>query len=236
MPRFSIKEALQFGWQTVRNKLGFFIGLSLVFTLASVVLTPLQTYFSDQPVVSMILAILSIALALIVDLGFMKIMLNTYDKKPADFPDLFRSYDLSPRYFLCTVLYFLLILIVALIPGVIAFRVFDIGEAANDLGIIEILIIALLLLLPIIYFSLKFYFFGYFIIDQEAGPIEALKRSAQLTKGQLWPLFLLFLAILGIILLGFVALFVGLFVAYPVAILTTTYVYRKLLETQEQDV
>ena len=236
MPRFSIKEALHFAWQTVRNKLGFFIGLSLVFTLASVVLTPFQTYFSNQPVVSLMLGILSIAMALIVDVGFMKITLKTYDNEHTDFPDLFRYYDLSPRYFLCTVLYFILIFVVALIPGIIVFNVFDLNERANDLGVFELLTIAILFILPILYCALRFYFFGYFIIDQGAGPIESFKRSAQLTKGQLWPLFLLFLALLGIILLGLVALLVGILVAYPVAILATTYVYRKLLETQEQDI
>ncbi len=235
MPRFSIKEALQFGWQTVRNKLGFFIGLTVVFTLASVVLTPFQTYFSDQPIVSLTIAIVSIALTLVVDIGYMKITLKTYDNEQTDFPDLFRYYELSPRYFLCTVLYFILIFVVALIPGIIVFSVFNLNERANDLGIFESLIIALLFILPILYVSLRFYFFSYFIIDQETGPIESLKRSAQLTKGQIWPLFLLFLVILGIILLGFVALLVGLFVAYPVSTLATTYAYRKLLETQEQE-
>lgn len=235
MPRFSIKEALLFGWQTVRNQLEFFIGLTVVFTLASVVLTPFQTYFADQPVVSLIIAIVSVALTLVVDIGFMKITLKAYDNEQTDFPDLFRYYDLSPRYFLCTVLYFILIFVVALIPGIIAFNVFDLTERADNLNVLEMLIIAILFILPITYVSLRFYFFSYFIIDQEAGPIESLKRSAQLTKGQLWPLFLLFLAVLGVILLGVVALFVGLFVAYPVSTLATTYVYRKLLETQEQE-
>jgi hypothetical protein len=233
MSRFSNKDALQFGWQTVRNKLGYFIGLSLVFILASVILAPLQATFSDSPVAAMIMAILSIALTLIVDLGFMKITLQIYDGEATDFPDLFRSYDLSPRYFLSTVLYCLLLL-VALIPGIIVMSLLPSDTGVENIGYIQGILVAVLCLVPVAFCLVKFYFFGYFIIDREAGPLEAFKLSAQLTKGATWQIAILFLILFAVVIAGILAVLVGLLVAYPVALLASTYAYRKLLETQDQ--
>ncbi|MBT3601577.1 MAG: hypothetical protein HN521_00800 [Candidatus Latescibacteria bacterium] len=234
MPRFSKTEALQFGWQTVRTNLGYFFGLSAVFILASAVLTPLQAYFSESPVVALVIAILSIALTLIVDLGFMKITLKTYDGEPTDFPDLFRYYDLSPRYFLGTVIFTLLIL-TATVPGIVVVSLVVSGIESGGVGTAAGILLGALFLIPVAFVSIRFYFFGYFILDKEAGPLEAFKLSAQLTKGETWHLLLLFLVLVAVVLAGLVAFVVGILVAYPVALLTTTYVYRKLLETQEQN-
>jgi uncharacterized membrane protein len=41
--------------------------------------------------------------------------------------------------------------------------------------------------------------------------------------------------LVAVVLAGLLAFVVGILIAYPVALLTTTYVYRKLLETQEQN-
>ena len=235
MPRFSIQEALQYAWQTVRQKLGYFIGLTVVFILVSSILAPFQSYFSDTPIASLIFAILSIALTLIVDLGFIKIVLKTYDGEPTDFPDLFRVYHLSPRYFLSTVI-FTLIVVIAIIPGIVATSliVSSAGADADAVGIAEGVLLAILFLVPLAFASIRCYFFGYFIVDQDAGPAEALLLSYKLTRGQTWPLFLLFLVTLAIVLAGVLALLVGLLVAYPIALHITTYTYRKLLDTQEQ--
>jgi uncharacterized membrane protein len=71
-------------------------------------------------------------------------------------------------------------------------------------------------------------FFSYFVVDQELGPIEALKRSAEITQGVKGDLFLLGLALGGINLLGAVALLIGLFATIPTAMLATAFVYRRL--------
>jgi len=236
MSAFSKKEVLQYGWQTVRQKMGYFAGLSVIYILASVALAPLQSYFSETPALAFVFGILSFALSLIVDLGFMKIVLKTYDQEPNDMPDLFRYYDLSPRYFLSTILYSLLV-IFALIPGIIAIGLFAAnGVDAESIGIAEGVLIALVLGVPAIYVMVRFYFFGYFIIDQEAGPIESLKRSFQLTTGHTGQLTILFFLFLFIALAGILSLLIGIIIAYPITTLGTAYVFRKLLEAEDKDI
>jgi ABC-type multidrug transport system fused ATPase/permease subunit len=231
MSRFSVAEALRFGWNTTRVRWGYYMGLSAVFILASVIFTPFQAFFSDMPVAAMVVAILSVAITLIVDLGFMKITLKTCDGEPTDFRDLFRYYDLSPRYFLGTVLYTLLILL-SLIPGIVVLSLLAGNTGVEGIGIIKGVLVAILLSVPSAFLSIKFYFFGYFIVDQDAGAIEAFRLSARLTRGATWQILLLFVVAFAIILAGILALLVGLLIAYPIAKLTTAYAYRKLLETQ----
>ena len=79
-----------------------------------------------------------------------------------------------------------------------------------------------------IYLYLRFQFFAQFIVDENAGIIESLKKSWNLTEGHELSLFLLMLAQLLILIIGVVLFLVGLLVAYPLVIMSQCYVYRLL--------
>jgi uncharacterized membrane protein len=71
-------------------------------------------------------------------------------------------------------------------------------------------------------------FFDYLIVDKNSRIIESLKKSWEITKGSTWNLFLLYL-LLGLInLLGIFALIVGLFWSIPTTMIAEAFVYRKL--------
>jgi uncharacterized membrane protein len=73
----------------------------------------------------------------------------------------------------------------------------------------------------------------YLIVDKNLGPIEAIKKSWSVTRGNTWNLFF-FGILLGLInILGMVCLLVGLFITIPLGMLATTFVYRKLLLQSE---
>jgi phage FluMu protein Com/uncharacterized membrane protein len=79
----------------------------------------------------------------------------------------------------------------------------------------------LLFILPYFYVVLLFSQVFYVIADRDAGPIEALKMSAQATKGNKLTLILLFLVIGSSALLGIaLTCFVGAIIVYPIAALT----------------
>ena len=84
----------------------------------------------------------------------------------------------------------------------------------------------ILFIVPGIIAALTFGLAPYIVIDKGLGPIAALKESARITKGNR----LRFLALSGattlIMLLGILALFVGVFVAMPVIMLATIAAYR----------
>jgi uncharacterized membrane protein len=73
----------------------------------------------------------------------------------------------------------------------------------------------LLLVIPGIIWGLRYSMYGYYIVTQGAGPMEALQMSADATDGHKSQLFGLCLASTGVIILGVLCLVVGLVWAIP---------------------
>lgn len=71
-------------------------------------------------------------------------------------------------------------------------------------------------------------FFAGLVVDKGLDPIEALKRSFQITAGKFWDLLLFVLIMLGINILGILCLGVGLLITLPLTSLALIYIYRKL--------
>jgi uncharacterized membrane protein len=84
------------------------------------------------------------------------------------------------------------------------------------------------LIIPGIILLIRLSFFDYLIVDKNSRIVESLKKSWEITKGNTWNLFLLYI-LLGLInLLGFFALIIGLFWSIPTTMIAETFVYRKL--------
>mgnify|MGYP001580926209 CR=1 FL=1 len=203
--KFSKREAIRFGWNTMKSNLGFFIGLLIVVILIGIVPGIIADLLAkDAPVLSIIISIASWVLQLVIGMGLIKIALRFCDKEKGEFAELFSCFPLFFKYLFGSILCMLIVL-----GGMI------------------------LLIIPGIIWSIKFQFFTYFIIDKGLGPIEALKRSSAITKGAKWDLFI-FGLLLGLInLLGALCLLVGLFATIPTTIVAMAFVYRKLLAQTE---
>ena len=76
--------------------------------------------------------------------------------------------------------------------------------------------------------ELRLQFFQAFIIEENAGIIESLHKSWEITKGQVLPLFILALVMIGILILGCILFGIGIFVAVPLIYMMYGYVFRKL--------
>ncbi|HWK39229.1 MAG TPA: DUF975 family protein [Hyphomicrobium sp.] len=81
---------------------------------------------------------------------------------------------------------------------------------------------------PGIILALGLAFVPYLVVERGLGPIEAMKESWRVTKGYKGQMGLLLLALIGIIILGLLALGIGVFVAAPIAMLAMTHAYRVL--------
>jgi len=85
-----------------------------------------------------------------------------------------------------------------------------------------------LLIVPGIMLALMFLFGSFIVIDRGLDPIEAMKESMHITLGYRFELLFLLLLLLGINILGVVALGVGLLVSIPVSMLALVHAYRTL--------
>jgi uncharacterized membrane protein len=88
----------------------------------------------------------------------------------------------------------------------------------------------LLLIVPGVILALMWAFTFPVLAETRLGFWEAMHRSAVLTEGYRWRLFLLALACFLVLILGLVAFCVGIFVAVPVCMTAFALAYRWLVE------
>lgn len=198
--KFSKSQAFKFGWQTTRKNLGFFI--VVVPVAFSIIFIPNFIYIQNllRGKVLLTVAILTVVLSGMMQIGLIKITLKFCDNQKARFVDLFSGGRLLLLYLIGSLMYMLIFL-----GGLI------------------------LLIVPGIIWLFKFAFFVYFIVDQGIEPSEALRRSAIITQGAKRDLFVFWLLLLLINLAGAAAFFIGLLVTLPLTLLANAFVYRTLL-------
>ena len=85
-----------------------------------------------------------------------------------------------------------------------------------------------LFIIPGIYLALRLQFYQAFIVEENAGIVDSLRRSWAITRGEAGPLFLLWLAMLGIIVVGLILFVVGVLIAYPVVYMMYCETFRRL--------
>jgi len=176
--------AVRFGWQTFKDNVGFLIGAMVVTLVALLVLFGVAFGLGNYSMtLSAIAMIAYYALAIVVGIGWMKIALTFVDGGKPTYADLFKHWNLFLKYFGVSLLYALIVM----------------GGT-------------LLFVIPGMYWSLKFYFAPFLVIDKGMGPIEALKESARLTDGVKWDLFGFMMVAGTVAMLGYIALFVGVIV------------------------
>ena len=71
-------------------------------------------------------------------------------------------------------------------------------------------------------------FWGYFVVDKNMSPIEAITASFNLVKENVGAVIIFLLLSWAVTLLGFIALCVGIVVAIPVVTIATGYMYKRL--------
>jgi hypothetical protein len=93
---------------------------------------------------------------------------------------------------------------------------------------------AILLLIPGIYLGVRLGQWQVAIVDRELGPLDGLKASWEMTRGNFWRLFLLWFLSGWIIFFGMIALGVGLLWAVPTVLLAYVVAYICMSEGRER--
>lgn len=235
MGKFSISEAVKFGWEVAKNNIWLFVKVlllfSLIFTLFYVITMafvgivalamlggvkmPMPLYIAIAwLIISFILGIVSI----ITQAGFVKIALNFCYGQKSKVADLFSQRHLFFKYLFAIIL-------------------FSLPYVLYDYLISSLLqapfIRELLLFIPAIIWLIRLQFYPYFIVDKGLGPIESLRKSWQITKGATWSLIIFYLVLLVINFLGFLALIIGIFWTFPASLVAHAFVYKKLVSQSE---
>lgn len=196
----NIKEALTYGWKTFKKNWQFLVIAFVIILIVGMIPNWLHDWSRENlPAVSFLFSIIGWIVQMVTSIGVIVITLKLVDSKKPELADIYKHYNLLLNYFLGSLLYGLVVL-----AGFI------------------------LLIVPGIIWGIKYQYTTYLIIDKKMGPMEAFKKSGQITKGVRTKLFWLGCAFAVITILGVLALGLGLIVAWPVISLAGAHVYRKL--------
>ena len=202
---FSKREIITSSWNIMKPHLGLLI-LAILFIFGlNLLLSALQEkILGDIRAQSVLFTIAAYLFQMGLNLGMLRISLNIINNKEVNFSQLFGSFDVLIPYILATIV-LITILLIAASPGIILLLVSVSAdwdsmsnlEAPNDWSVI---IPIILIIIPAVYISVRLQFYNYFLLDEETGIIESIKRSAEISKGYVGELFLLG-AVLSIIIL-----------------------------------
>ena len=200
--QFSPKSAIGYGWETFKTRPWFFIGASILiavlYVAASAISSGVDAPFGGTAEDPTVVGnVVSFLLGALISMGVTAFYLAAHDS-----PD---TVQLSTLWHPTPYLKFL---------------------GTSILTTLAISVGFLLLIVPGIIALLFFMFSAFIVIDRELGPIEAMKESMRITEGHRWPLLGFVLILFLIVIIGALALGVGLLVAFPIATLAFAHAYR----------
>jgi uncharacterized membrane protein len=216
-------DAIRFGWNGLWNNLRFFLILTIIMAVLYNLPSLIAAYVfnlevkngaisSQDFLMHLLLAVVSIIVYLTVELGLLRIALNFRDNNTAEFKDLFRGYPLLMKYLVGTMIFALIVILPFFFLSLAGALLLDQGTSKAIVFIIAFLI----LLAAAVYLFLKYQFYDYLIVDRGLGPIEALQQSGRLTEGILKNLLIFWLEI-GLAI-GVAIAMVSIFIEIPVTI------------------
>ena len=92
------------------------------------------------------------------------------------------------------------------------------------------------LLIAVLAYGIQFFllFAYYVLLDRRVQPVDAIRGSVQLVQRNVGQTLIFYILAGLIIIAGFIACLIGIFVAAPVVLLATAYLYRRLTGEQPQ--
>jgi len=233
-----------FGWETFKKRPWFFIGVTVLIIVINFLIGKIiNAIAANGGVMALLGNIINLATSTLIGMGTVALYLKAHDNtESALVADLWHPQGFW-RY-LGAILLYGIAMIIAMIPFIIAIflgivSIFtaigfseggNAGGASGASGVIGIVafILALIGIVLALYVSSMLIFGPYTVIDRGTGPINALKESMRITKGNRWKIVGFLVVGILIAILGFICLFVGIFVAAPVISLALTHLYRML--------
>jgi len=224
-------------WQALKRHLGLWMLIMLFIFGINIIISTVQEKLLDNITTQTIIFMVSAYLFQAgLNLGMLKMALNIHREKEVGFNQVFGSFHVLGIYILTTLLYLTLIVFTAS-PGIILLMFSasaDIIPISDlwGLGGTSYIIPLLLIIVPAVYTSIRLQFYDYFLIDNEVGAIEAMKKSINITNGYTGDLFVLGAILSTIVLISMIPLMVGLLISIPLTIMVNTSVYLKLKGTR----
>ena len=215
----------------MKNHLVLMVIIVLFIFLLNILLSIVQErLLSDITYQAILFVIAAYLFQMGLNLGLLRICLNMINNTDVNFSLLFASFHILIPYFLATILY-LAALLLAASPGLLLLLTttsVNLDNLSSPTGSIPTILSIIIMIVPAIYLSVRLQFYKYFLIDEECGVIESIKKSAEISKGYVLELFILGAILSLIILISIIPMGLGLIFSIPLSTVAISYVYLKL--------
>jgi hypothetical protein len=202
----SVGQAIGYGWAGFKANLGPILLIALVTVVVSGLFQWLATSSSNS-FLAFIFSAISFVLGFVIALGLIRAALTVVDGGRPNLGTVFAG-DGVAQY-----------LIASVVLG-LAFALI------NVVGALTILLLPFTLVLTLV-FSFLVQFFGYAILDEGVSAFDGISRSIAVVRTHLGDVLVLWLAALGINILGALLCGVGLLVTIPVTAIAWAYAWRR---------
>ena len=237
---FSVNEIMSEAWNFAKNNIWILIGFTAVQFVVILIITSLLTgMFGGESTAAVLIqnVILSLFDAFFT-VAFYQVIFKQIDEEgEPEFPDFVPNFMKALNFVLVKLIIgIILVFLIGIISSIFFMNTPDIDT--TDVLNPRLWPIFLLIAVPVTYFTIRLCFVVCFIVDQESGASESISQSWTLTKGHFWLIFLLFAIILGLNILGAMALFIGLLFTVPFSSLILIIAYRQMVNnyTDEEEI
>ncbi|MDR0537332.1 MAG: glycerophosphoryl diester phosphodiesterase membrane domain-containing protein [Tannerellaceae bacterium] len=233
---FSISKVLKESWRALISQFWVLVGLVIGYTIIVIALAVIFPQ-KQLSIITLVSTLVNMSIGILFGLGYTKNMFEALDGDEPQFSaftqqaaKFFKSLGASILVGIGAFIYLIIIcLIIYMLPGESVAGNSMYGQI-DPLGMLKpyAIPVFLVLLLPMFYVSMRLQFILAVIVAENAGSLQAIKRSWEITEGESCKIILLFLTMLGFLLLGCICLLIGLFVAIPFLSLIQCAAYREL--------
>jgi hypothetical protein len=237
---FSVNEIMSEAWNFAKKNIWILLGFTAVqFVVIIMVTTFLTGMLGGESATAVILQNLILSLFdAFFTVAFYQVIFKQIDEEgEPQFPDFVPNLMKALNFLLVKLIIgLILVFLIGIISAVYFMNTphIDTTEVLSP----ELLPIFLLIAIPVTYFTIRLCFVVCFIVDQDSGASESISQSWTLTKNHFWLIFVLFLIILGLNILGAMALFIGLLFTVPFSSVILIITYRQMVNSyaEEEDI
>jgi hypothetical protein len=237
---FSVNEIMSEAWSFAKKNIWILLGFTAVqFVVIIMVTTFLSGIFGGESATAVLLQNLILSLFdAFFTVAFYQVIFKQIDEEgEPQFPDFVPNLMKALNFLLVKLIIgIILVFLIGIISSIYFINTPDIDTA--DVMSSKLWPVFLLIAIPVTYFTIRLCFVVCFIVDQDSGASESISQSWTLTKGHFWFIFVLFLIILGLNILGAMALFIGLLFTVPFSSVIIIMAYRTMVNsyTDEEDI
>ncbi len=236
-----IQEVIKKSWELFTKNMLLLMGMFGMIFLISLIMGLLSPNLSEGPSIQFFLFRIAANLfSMGLTLGSIKIVLDVIGGTDTKIENLFNSFELLLPYVVGYLLFSFGVFVIFvpfskfIISNGSGLKIIESFISGDIESLIELLSYNInfaylfVYFLPCFYMWIKIQFFPYFIVSKELGPIDALKKSYEITEGSSIHLILFLTLLMMINLIGLIPFGLGLAITIPFSFLATGVMFTML--------